>query len=43
MGFRQTKMDQTNNEKYFNKRLIMSNEDEEIILIHTYAGYVNKN
>ena len=34
-------MDQINNWTYFNKRLIMTNEDEEII--HTYAGYVNKN
>ena len=28
--------------KYFNKSLIMTNEDEEII-IHTYSGYANKN
>ena len=29
--------------KYFDKRLIMTNEDKKSIIIHTYVGYVNKN
>ena len=29
--------------RYFDKRLIMTNEDKKSIIIHTYVGYVNKN
>ena len=42
MPWTQQKWTQQISKKYFNKILIMTNEDEKFIIIHKFVGYVKK-